>query len=91
MRLRRLIKSFLNSFLFWLNFIFWIFNIRSFGQLITGIKIGKNRREKLWYGICSIMQFLTYTLFGIGFIFTFYFWIKNLPSIAERISNLKQT
>lgn len=90
MRLRRLIKSWINNFLFIINAILWIFNIKSVGELITGINVGGNHKEKLFYGLASLLQYITYASL-IGFIITVYWWAKNDLSIAERISNLKQS
>ena len=91
MQLKRFLKSLINNLLFFINVILWIFNINSIGELITGIKVGTNHKERLIYGLGSFIQYLTYTLFGIGFIITVYWWIKNDLSIAERISGLKQS
>lgn len=90
MKLKRFIKSLINTFLFIINAILWIFNIKSVGELITGISINGNRKKKLFYGLASLLQYLTYILI-IGFIFTIYWWAKNDLSIAERISNVKQS
>ena len=91
MQLRRFLKSLINNFLFIVNVILWLFNIKSVGELVTGINVGKDHKEKLMYGLCSFVQYLTYGLFGIGFILTIYWCIKNDLSIAERLSGLKQT
>ncbi|WP_425382004.1 hypothetical protein [Spiroplasma endosymbiont of Melieria omissa] len=90
MQTKRLIKLLINNFLFIINAILWIFNIRSVGEIVTGINVGSNRKEKLIYGLCSLLQYITYISL-IGFIITIYWWIKNDLSIAERISGLKQS
>lgn len=87
MRLRRFIKSFINNILFILNAILWIFNVNSIGELATGIKAGKNQKEKFIYGLCSLLQYITYASI-IGLIITIYWWYKNDLSIAERISGV---
>ncbi|WP_342266297.1 hypothetical protein [Spiroplasma endosymbiont of Villa modesta] len=56
MQTKRLIKSLINNFLFIINAILWIFNIRSVGEIVTGINVGSNRKEKLIYGLCSLLQ-----------------------------------
>lgn len=90
MQLKRFVKSLINNFLFIVNAILWFFNIKSVGEIATGINVGKDHKEKLMYGLCSFVQYLTYAVFGIGFILTIYWWVKNDLSIAERLSGLKQ-
>lgn len=87
MRLKRFLKSLINNFLFIVNAILWIFNINSVGEIATGIQVGKNRKEKLIYGLCSFLQYITYVSI-VGLILTIYWWLKNQASIAERISGL---
>lgn len=91
MQVKRLIKSLINSFLFIINAILWIFNMSSVGEMATGIKVGQNQKEKMIYGLCSLVQYMTYALFGIGMIITIYWWFKDELSIAERLSGLKQS
>lgn len=88
MRLKRFIKSLINNFLFTINAILWIFNVNSIGELATGITVGKNRKEKLIYGLSSLLQYISYA-FIIGIILTIYWWYKDETSIAEKISKLK--
>lgn len=90
MSTKRLFKSLINTIFFIVNMILWIFQIKSLGELATGIKAGKNQREKLIYGLSSMIQYLSYFIFGIGFFITIYWWFKNDLSIAERLSNIKQ-
>lgn len=87
MKSKRFIKSLINSLLFIINAILWIFNINSLGELATGIEVGKNRKEKMIYGLCSFLQYITYATI-IGLILTIYWWYKNETSIAEKISGL---
>ncbi|WP_425381069.1 hypothetical protein [Spiroplasma endosymbiont of Polydrusus pterygomalis] len=88
MKLKRFIKSLVNNFLFIINAILWIFNINSIGELITGINVNANHKEKLIYGFASLLQYISY-LSIIGLIITIYWWTKNDLSIAERISKIK--
>ena len=90
MQVKRLIKSLLNSFLFFINIILWIVKIDSVGELITGIKVSSNQKDKLIYGLSSLLQFISYISI-IALILTVYWWLKNDLSIAERISGLKQS
>lgn len=88
MRLKRFIKSFINNILFILNVILWIFNMNSLGEMMTGITVGKGRKQMFIYGLSSLVQYITYVSI-IGLIITIWWWYKDQPSIAERISGLK--
>ena len=91
MQLKRLIKSFINLFGFFLciNFILWIFNIRTIGELATGITTGKNRKENFFYFMGYIIQDIVFITI-IGAIVCFYFWVTDKPSIAELVSGVRQ-
>ncbi|MGL5268793.1 MAG: hypothetical protein ACRC8P_03405 [Spiroplasma sp.] len=87
MRFKRFAKSLINTFLFIINVILWIFNSNSIGEIVTGIQVGKNRKEKFIYGMCSLLQYISYATI-IGLILTIYWWYKGKTSIAEKISGL---
>lgn len=87
MRLKRFLKSLINNIVFIINAILWIFNIKSLGEMAVGIEVGKTRKEKLIYGLCSFLQYITYATI-VGLIITIYWWWKGETSIAEKISGL---
>lgn len=87
MRLKRFLKSLINTFLFIINAILWIFNMNSLGEMATGIQVGKTRKEKMIYGLSSFLQYITYVTI-VGLILTIYWWYKGETSIAEKVSGL---
>lgn len=88
MKLKRFIKSLINSFLFIINAILWIFNIDSLGELATKIKTGQGKKQKAMYGLFSLLQYFSYICI-IGLVFTIIWWYKGEASIAEKLSGLK--
>lgn len=88
MKLKRFIKSLINSFLFIINAILWIFNIDSLGELATKIKTGQGKKQKAMYGLFSLLQYFSYGCI-IGLVFTIIWWYKGETSIAEKLSGLK--
>lgn len=87
MKLKRFGKSFINNLLFLINAILWIFNIKSIGEMATGVQVGTGKKQKFMYGICTLLQYFSY-LCIIGLVLTIYWWSKEQSSIAEKLSGL---
>lgn len=88
MKLRRFVKSLINTILFIVNAILWIFDVNSLGELIVGVQVGKGKRQKLMYGMFSLLQYFSYFCI-IGLVYTILWWAKDQTSIAEKLSGLK--
>ncbi|MBE4704352.1 hypothetical protein [Spiroplasma platyhelix] len=88
MKLRRFVKSLINTLLFIINAILWIFDVNSLGELIVGMQVGKGKKQKFMYGMFSLLQYFSYVCI-IGLIYTIYWWSKGETSIAEKLSGLQ--
>lgn len=88
MKLRRFVKSLINTLLFVINAILWIFNVNSLGELIVGVQVGKGKRQKLMYGMFSLLQYFSYFSI-IGLVYTILWWAKDQTSIAEKLCGQK--
>lgn len=88
MKLRRFIKSLINTLLFVINALLWLFNVNSLGELIVGLQVGKGKKQKFFYGMCSLLQYFSYACI-IGLVITIYWWYKGETSIAEKLSGLQ--
>lgn len=87
MKIRRFVKSLINSLLFIINAILWIFDVHSLGELIVGVQVGQGKKQKFMYGMFSLLQYFSYATI-IGLVYTIYWWSKNETSIAEKLSGL---